>query len=173
MLFVRLRLSEGVRWRVRAYSKCIPQYPQIPIYNRVFPSKASSNDNQRPPTVQIRNALVPQQLRVIKLKSNTDTGAAAAADHLSFIRSQRGAPLLVHSGFVYRCERKSTERSYWLCTGYKRFKCTGRIICHGNAMVKATMHIHDPEWARIGKTVLEKQDMDAADRNDFLNSIKR
>lgn len=38
-----------------------------------------------------------------------------------FIRSQRGAPLIIRMDYVYRCERKIGPRSYWLCIRYKGF----------------------------------------------------
>lgn len=61
----------------------------------------------------------------------------------SFVRSQRGAPLLIHSGFVYRCERKVANRTYWLCMQYKQqYKCNARIILEGNTLNKATEHNH-------------------------------
>ena len=60
----------------------------------------------------------------------------------SFIRSQRGAPLLVHSGFVYRCERKISNKTYWLCLNYKKTKCNGRMILEGNQINKMTEHNH-------------------------------
>lgn len=93
-------------------------------------------------------------------------------DSLAFIRSQRGAPLLVNDGFVYRCERKSSKRTYWLCVGYKRHKCNARIICEGNRFVKATMHYnHGAEADRIERGLVEYRSLASTDRNDFLNSV--
>lgn len=63
----------------------------------------------------------------------------------SFIRSQRGAPFLIHSGFAYRCERKIGTKTYWLCLQYKRTKCNGRMIFDGNAIVKSTAHNHSTD----------------------------
>lgn len=94
---------------------------------------------------------------------------------LSFIRSQRGAPLLVRQGFIYRCERKTAARTYWLCTGYKRYKCTGRMIYHGNTLIKSTFHIHDADYDRIDKAKMETHDLEAVDQNEFFfkNNVKR
>lgn len=92
----------------------------------------------------------------------------AVDQSMTFIRSQRGAPLLVRDGFIYRCERNSSARTYWLCTGYKRYKCNGRIICQGNEIVKCTYHIHAPEWSRIRKSTIESCDMNVIDANDFI-----
>lgn len=96
------------------------------------------------------------------------------ADKLAFIRSQRGAPLLVHDEFVYRCERKSSTRTYWLCVGYKRFKCNARIICEGNRHIKCTTHYsHGADRDRIQKGQLEYHSMSEADRDVFLNSVQK
>ncbi|CRK91978.1 CLUMA_CG005563, isoform E [Clunio marinus] len=59
-----------------------------------------------------------------------------------FIRSQRGAPLILHSGFIYRCERKIASRTYWLCIRYKGLKCNARLILKGNNVCKETDHNH-------------------------------
>ncbi|KFB53271.1 AGAP003439-PN-like protein [Anopheles sinensis] len=70
----------------------------------------------------------------------------------AFIRSQRGAPLLVKDNFIYRCERTRGNRSYWLCVRYKSYKCTGRIICQGNAVMKQTGHTHQTDHARLAQS---------------------
>lgn len=102
------------------------------------------------------------------------TTPLAGDDLLTFIRSQRGAPLLVHDGYVYRCERKSAKRTYWLCVGYKRFKCNARIICEGNRFVKATVHYnHDADADRIERGLVEYRSLADADRNAFLNSVQK
>lgn len=94
--------------------------------------------------------------------------------HMAFIRSQRGAPLMVQSGFVYRCERKTQYRTYWLCVGYKRFKCNARIICEGNRHVKRTLHVgHSPDTKRVSKRMLEYHSMEAPDRDEFLSSVHK
>lgn len=103
----------------------------------------------------------------IKIQKPTDK-----AESLKFIRSQRGAPLLVYDGFIYRCERMTPCRSYWLCIGYKRHKCNGRIICQGNEVVKCTFHIHNQEWQRVQKSVIEYKNLDGVDRDEFLRGSK-
>lgn len=106
---------------------------------------------------------------------HNDGGEDAAHKPLAFIRSQRGAPLLVNAGFVYRCERKSATRTYWLCVGYKRFKCNARIICEGNRHVKRTTHYsHMAETDRLEKaSQLEYHRLDGDDRDEFLNSVHK
>lgn len=91
---------------------------------------------------------------------------------LSFIRSQRGAPLLTQHGFVYRCERHSGERSYWLCIRYKNLHCGGRLICQGNDVVKFTDHNHGQDWTRIDRTVIEYKSLTHPYIDEFLNSYK-
>lgn len=92
---------------------------------------------------------------------------------LSFIRSQRGAPFLVQSGFVYRCERHNGPRTYWLCTKYKTVKCNGRLICQGNEIVKATQHNHVRDSSRMDRTVIEYYNMAGPNVDEFLNSYKK
>lgn len=59
-----------------------------------------------------------------------------------FMKSQRGAPLIVYNGFVYRCERKISNKTYWLCIRYKGQKCKARLILRGNEIIKQTNHNH-------------------------------
>lgn len=92
---------------------------------------------------------------------------------LSFIRSQRGAPFLVQSGHVYRCERHSGQRTYWLCTQYKTVKCGGRLICQGNDIVKFTPHNHERDASRVDRSVIEYRNMASPTNEEFLNSYKK
>lgn len=95
------------------------------------------------------------------------------SDMLSFIRSQRGAPFLVQSGFVYRCERTAGQRTYWLCTQYKTVKCGGRLICQGNNIVKFTPHTHERDETRVNRSVIEYRDMNDPSNEEFLNSVRK
>lgn len=92
---------------------------------------------------------------------------------LSFIRSQRGAPFLVQSGFVYRCERRRKQRTYWLCTKYKTVKCGGRLICDGNDVVKLTPHNHPIDFNRVDRSVIEYKNMTSPTIDLFLNNFKK
>lgn len=83
------------------------------------------------------------------------------------IRSQRGGPLLILTGYIHRCERKKFERTYWLCIGYKHFKCTGRIICDGNDIIKYTKHNHEPDWKRINASKIESVNLLTVDKTFF------
>lgn len=95
------------------------------------------------------------------------------SEMLSFMRSQRGAPFLVQSGFIYRCERHNGQRTYWLCTKYKTVKCNGRLICQGNDIVKATKHNHERDLSRMDRTVIEYYNMSGPSVDEFLNSYKK
>lgn len=147
------------------------------------PPKAPPSKNHQPPPDSPTDAASASAASgaaaaaAASVADTTDDTDAADAVHkpLAFIRSQRGAPLLVNAGFVYRCERKSATRTYWLCVGYKRFKCNARIICEGNRHVKRTMHYsHIPETDRIEKAAqLEYHHLDGDDRDAFLNSVHK
>lgn len=86
-----------------------------------------------------------------------------------FIRSQRGAPLLIHSNYLYRCERKINKRFYWLCLGYKKSKCTARIILEGNALCKITPHNHQAD-SRAIDTRLVLKNLEDSDIDEWMKS---
>lgn len=91
----------------------------------------------------------------------------------TFIRSQRGAPLIVHSEFVYRCERKIAQRTYWLCIRYKSHKCNGRLILHGNAINKATNHNHQiDERANDHQKNFEYKSLEDDDVDEWIKGNK-
>lgn len=85
----------------------------------------------------------------------------------SFVRSQRAAPLILHSGFVYRCERQIGKRTYWLCIRYKGHKCNARLILNGNSVIKATEHNHGID-DRANETNIELKNLDDADVPDWI-----
>lgn len=93
---------------------------------------------------------------------------------LKFTRSQRGAPFLVKSGHVYRCERHNDQRTYWLCTKYKTVKCGGRLICQGNEIVKYTRHNHNIDVSQFNRsTIIEYKDMTSENVDVFLREFKK
>lgn len=87
---------------------------------------------------------------------------------MPFIRSQRGFPLLVNNNFVFRCERSTGRRTYWLCTQYKRSKCTGRIILQGNTPIKVTDHCHESELKRIVDSTIEYKNLTNTETEEWL-----
>lgn len=86
----------------------------------------------------------------------------------TFIRSQRGAPLIIHSGSVYRCERKIGNKTYWLCIRYKGHKCNARLIIRGNTLLKSTDHNHATDERSAEQNIEEKNLAD----NDIDEWIK-
>lgn len=85
-----------------------------------------------------------------------------------FVRSQRGGPLLCNDGYIFRLERILEHRTYWLCIGYKKYKCSGRIILYGNKMMKCTLHNHARDEERITSSVIEYKDLSKDDIREFL-----
>lgn len=94
------------------------------------------------------------------------------SEQLEFIRSQRGAPLMVHQGFIYRCERVIGVKSYWLCVSYKRMKCTARLIYEGNQLLKTTMHVHEADWKRVQNSTIEMKSLEDSDMAEWLKMTK-
>lgn len=90
----------------------------------------------------------------------------------TFIRSQRGAPLIMHSGFVYRCERKINSRTYWLCIRYKGHKCNARLILNGNAINKATDHNHSID-ERANESNVELKNLDDSDVAEWIKGTSK
>jgi len=90
----------------------------------------------------------------------------------TFIRSQRGAPLLVNDGFVYRCERKIGRKSYWLCLSYKKgqHKCNARLILLGNSVTKETGHTHAAD-KRAKEGQIESKSLDDDDVEVWLKNV--
>lgn len=90
----------------------------------------------------------------------------------SFMRSQRGAPFLIHSGYVFRCERQIGKKTYWLCLQYKRTKCNARLILDGNSISKSTEHNHrsDPKasYSNIEYKNLEDDDVETWIKSKWL-----
>lgn len=91
----------------------------------------------------------------------------------TFIRSQRGAPLIIHSEFVYRCERKIAQRTYWLCIRYKSHKCNGRLILTGNAIHKESHHNHPiDERANDTQKHFEYKNLEDEDVEEWIKGNK-
>lgn len=159
ILFCLLGIKQKIRYV--QVSELLPSQPNKPTLKSV-----STETN-------LSTAFTFAEVEASAADDDNDDGADATHKPLAFIRSQRGAPLLVNAGFVYRCERKSATRTYWLCVGYKRFKCNARIICEGNRHVKRTTHYsHMAETDRLEKaSQLEYHRLDGDDRDVFLNSV--
>lgn len=89
-----------------------------------------------------------------------------------FIRSQRRAPLIIHEGFVYRCERKIDRKTYWLCIRYKGQKCRARLIIDGNVLVKHTAHQHEVDSRSESTNVIEHKNLEDDDIEEWIKGSK-
>jgi hypothetical protein len=47
---------------------------------------------------------------------------------LRFISSQKGHPLLLHEGYVFRKEKETPQKIIWQCVEYKKNKCRGKFF---------------------------------------------
>lgn len=80
---------------------------------------------------------------------------------------------VVQSGFVYRSERRSGLRTYWLCVQYKTHTCVSGLICQGNDVVKFTPHNYERDESRTNYIdVVEYRDLTDAVNEDFLKIIR-
>lgn len=73
---------------------------------------------------------------------------------LEYIFSQRGHPLLIVEGFLYRKNRGS----YWRCIRCTKYKCRSRLILKRNEPpITIEEHTHGPETEKIawGRKVLD------------------
>lgn len=89
-----------------------------------------------------------------------------------FLKSQRGAPLLICSGFVHRCERKIRDKTYWLCIRYKGIRCTARLILRGNEVIKQTPHNHKSDHRALKGDVFTK-DLEDGDVDEWLKGARQ
>lgn len=96
--------------------------------------------------------------------------ATSAEARWSFLRSQRGAPLILHCGFVYRCERQISRRTYWLCIRYKGHKCNSRLILSGNNIIKETSHNHLSD-ERSNELNIEFKNLDDQDVPEWIKGL--
>lgn len=84
------------------------------------------------------------------------------------MRSPRGGPLLCNDGYIFRLQKLLDHRTYWLCIGYKKYKCGGRIVLYGNKMTRCTLHNHARDNERIMNSVIECKDLTTDDVHEFL-----
>lgn len=82
------------------------------------------------PTVTSRK----KKTSAIKLMESTEP--------LTFLRSQRGRPILVYNNYRHRKERElSGNKEYWRCM---LDKCKGRLVICNGYIVKYKQHTHSP-----------------------------
>lgn len=111
-------------------------------------------------------------LNYAAFKAENRHEACKSSSAWPFIRSQRGAPLLLQSGYVYRCERRLNSRTYWLCIRYKGLQCNARVILNGNQLYKSTAHNHDMD-ERSNESNIELKDLDGHDIDAWLRRIPK
>lgn len=91
---------------------------------------------------------------------------------LMFIRSQRGAAMLVQNGYIYRCQQYTNPRSYWICINHDKSdlsqKCLARIVYKSNVLVKSSSHTHPPHWKRLQNHSYEFKNLNDDDIEMFL-----
>lgn len=107
-------------------------------------------------------------MNIVALQADHNT-VAYEKEMWTFIRSQRGAPLLVYDGFLYRNERRINKKTYWLCIRYKSSRCNGRMILNGNTIVKETEHTHATD-NRSNDVNLELKSLLDDDIEDWMRS---
>lgn len=89
-----------------------------------------------------------------------------------FIRSQRGAAMLVQNGYIYRCQQYSNPRSYWICINHDKThsseKCLSRLVYKSNELIRSSMHTHSPHWKRLQNQTFEYKNLNDDDIEMFL-----
>uniref|UniRef100_A0A6P7GX96 Uncharacterized protein LOC114343419 n=1 Tax=Diabrotica virgifera virgifera TaxID=50390 RepID=A0A6P7GX96_DIAVI len=61
---------------------------------------------------------------------------------LTYVKSQKGANMLVYNGYIHRKEKTIDQKTIWKCAQYNKHKCTGRVHTVGDEVVKSTSHNH-------------------------------
>ena len=67
-------------------------------------------------------------------------------EEATFLRSQKGQPILMdREGFLYCANRKTDTRIYWKCQCAKKKGCRGRAMTEGFFITKKSgEHTHQP-----------------------------
>lgn len=89
---------------------------------------------------------------------------------MDFIYSQRGRPLIVIDGYLYRKNRDA----YWRCIRCTKFKCKSRLILRpGRDPVCIERHSHGPENEKIewGRKVNDIRTAIKSKDSDLDNTI--
>ena len=61
-----------------------------------------------------RRSIRSSSVKMTSMGTVTEVSNTTAAN-LSFIKSNKGQPLLVMNDYVYKCNKKSAKRKYWVC----------------------------------------------------------
>lgn len=69
---------------------------------------------------------------------------------LHFVTSKKGKQQLVHNGFVYTIDKKTTEKTIWKCVEYTKTKCLGRVWSTDDEIeYQNEKHNHTPDAVAI------------------------
>ncbi|PSN45815.1 hypothetical protein C0J52_05500 [Blattella germanica] len=69
---------------------------------------------------------------------------------LQFIETSKGRALLTQNGYIYRMNRQSGNKRFWICSEYKKDGCRARCVTVGNQMTRdASSHNHSPREDKI------------------------
>src|SRR5256885_1467486 len=82
---------------------------------------------------------------------------------LELTTSQKGKPLLIIKGHLFRKEKNSNEKQIWRCVNYDKSKCKAR--CHtieNEIMSEEGEHNHVPDPAKIKAKEVIKEIKDKA-----------
>ena len=65
-----------------------------------------------------------------------------------FLSSQRGAQRLVYHGFMYHCDRRTEDKTFWRCFNRQEMACKGRVHETDGQFRLVTEHNHAPSHNR-------------------------
>ncbi|XP_008061440.1 FLYWCH-type zinc finger-containing protein 1 isoform X1 [Carlito syrichta] len=68
-----------------------------------------------------------------------------ALQPLEFLRTSLGGRFLVHESFLYRKEKATEEKVYWMCRDHARLGCRSRAITQGQRVMVMRSHSHAPD----------------------------
>lgn len=68
---------------------------------------------------------------------------------LEFLRTSLGGRFLVYESFLYRKEKATGEKVYWMCRDQARLGCRSRAITQGRRVMVMRSHCHQPDLAGL------------------------
>jgi hypothetical protein len=86
--------------------------------------------------------------------ASTSASSNSNSQRIHFITSTKGEPLLVMNDFVYRCNKKTTKKIYWVCTVsgcniYVHTDINNNYLCGGK---NEHEHAANPELIEVRQT---------------------
>ncbi|XP_023369641.1 FLYWCH-type zinc finger-containing protein 1 isoform X2 [Otolemur garnettii] len=80
-----------------------------------------------------------------KQDSPTPQGSPGTLQPLEFLRTSLGGRFLVYDSFLYRKEKATGEKVYWMCRDQARLGCRSRAITQGQRVMVMRSHCHPPD----------------------------